>query len=275
METKVCRTCGEAVPLNGFYKGGTGKPKPDCKECTKKAQRAKNDRLKQRSLEEAITKTEKRCNGCGQTLPVAQFGIALVNPDGLKPICKPCEATRSKTWVGQKPERMQAARDRAKNWREDNPERFREQVAKWERENPEKHRATLLRAYKKYRASEHGQQKRREFQKKLNETGLGAAYKRKRDAVKLQATPAWYDLEQVKPIYEQAAVLSEATGQPWEVDHIDPLQGELVCGLHVAANLTPTTRSENRAKINKFTPYRIDADGNRYELSGEEWLIIK
>ena len=34
-------------------------------------------------------------------------------------------------------------------------------------------------------------------------------------------------------------------------------------------------RGENRAKRNMFTPYRIDADGNRYELSGEKWLIIK
>ena len=129
------------------------------------------------------------------------------------------------------------ARDKAKNWRKTI---LRDSVS-WQISGREtlKAQGTLLRAYKKYRASEHGQQKRREFQKRLNETGLGAAYKRKRDAVKLQATPAWYDLEQVKPIYEQAAVLSEATGQPWEVDHIDPLQGELVCGLHVAANLTP------------------------------------
>ena len=122
MATKVCRTCGEAVPLSGFYKGGTGKPRPDCKECTKKAQRAKNDHLKQRSPEEAITKTEKRCNGCGQTLPVAQFGIALVHPYGLKPICKPCEAKRSMQWVNATPERMQARKDRAKSWRGDNPE---------------------------------------------------------------------------------------------------------------------------------------------------------
>ena len=54
-----------------------------------------------------------------------------------------------------------------------------------------------------------------------------------------------------------------------------PLQAELVCGLHCFENLQVLPRSENRAKQNKFTPYRVDADGNRYELSGEEWLIVK
>ena len=58
------------------------------------------------------------------------------------------------------------------------------------------------------------------------------------------------------------------------MDHIDPLQAELVCGLHCFENLQVLPRGENRAKQNKFTPYRIDADGNRYELSGEEWLKI-
>jgi len=79
----------------------------------------------------------------------------------------------------------------------------------------------------------------------------------------------------VKPIYEQAAVLTEVTGQRWEVDHIDPLQGDLVCGLHVAENLTAITRSENRAKKNRFTPYRVDAAGEFYELFEGEWRSVK
>lgn len=177
-------------------------------------------------------------------------------------------------WVTATPERLEAHHERARQWRINNPERFREKCIRWQEANPDKYREVMLKAYATYRQSEHGQEKIKAHRQRVTESGLGAAYKRKRDASKLQATPPWFDPDLVKPIYEQAAVLTEVTGQSWEVDHIDPLQGELVCGLHVAENLTAITRSENRAKKNLFTPYRIDAQGNRYELFREAWRSI-
>ena len=64
-------------------------------------------------------------------------------------------------------------------------------------------------------------------------------------AKKLMATPAWADLEEIKNIYKNCP-----TG--FEVDHIIPLQGINVCGLHVESNLQYLTQSENRKKSNKF-----------------------
>lgn len=69
----------------------------------------------------------------------------------------------------------------------------------------------------------------------------------KRHACKLQRTPIWSDLNKIKEIYANCP-------PGYEVDHIIPLQGELVSGLHVPDNLQYLTKSENCSKGNHFDP---------------------
>ena len=273
-ETKVCRTCGEEVPVDNFYPNGSGNPRPDCKPCHRKAQRELNDLRKQRTPEEAITKVEKRCNECKKTLPVSVFGIALVNPDGLKGICKPCESKRSVKWSNSTPERRERALKRDKNWYRKNKDRHIEHAKRWAKNNPEKYAQVQEKALKKYRASEKGRTNIKKLRDEKTASGKLAAYKRKRDALKINATPPWLNLDDLFPIYEEAAWLSAFTGEKYEDDHIEPLRHKLVCGLHIAENLESITKTANRKKLNKFTPYRIDADNNYYELRGEEWELI-
>ena len=68
-----------------------------------------------------------------------------------------------------------------------------------------------------------------------------AAYQQR----KRKACPLWADLKAIEAIY---------MGCPsgYEVDHIVPLKGETVCGLHVAWNLQYLPMSINRSKRNKF-----------------------
>ena len=68
------------------------------------------------------------------------------------------------------------------------------------------------------------------------------------------ATPKWLTADQKMEIrlkYRLAIELSRHTGERYVVDHVVPLQGETVCGLHVPWNLQVITQTENLKKFNK------------------------
>lgn len=77
----------------------------------------------------------------------------------------------------------------------------------------------------------------------------------RRRAAKLNATPKWMtaeDFKEISVIYAESARLSKDRGIPYEVDHIVPLCGKDVCGLHVAWNLSPIEAYKNRMKSNNM-----------------------
>lgn len=78
--------------------------------------------------------------------------------------------------------------------------------------------------------------------------GKNAAYAAKHRAKRLHALPAWTDQKAVERIYVEAA----RTGM--HVDHIYPLRGETVCGLHTEGNLRLLCPVANRKKGNRLTP---------------------
>lgn len=75
---------------------------------------------------------------------------------------------------------------------------------------------------------------------------------RRRDLIG-KVTPAWANMESVKAIYALAMKLTEETGIKHEVDHIVPLRGKNVQGLHCEANLRVITMAENRQKGSSHT----------------------
>lgn len=77
----------------------------------------------------------------------------------------------------------------------------------------------------------------------------------KRRAVKLRATPSWLNKEQLNEMAELYILARELAwlnqdGQSFHVDHIIPLQGKEVCGLHVPWNLQLLSWQENLTKYN-------------------------
>lgn len=64
------------------------------------------------------------------------------------------------------------------------------------------------------------------------------------------ATPKWIDMQEILRVYDEAC-RRRAYGEDVEVDHIIPISGKLVCGLHVPWNLQIITAAENAEKWNK------------------------
>ena len=76
----------------------------------------------------------------------------------------------------------------------------------------------------------------------------------RRRLAKTCRTPAWLtedDHWMIEQAYELAALRSKMFGVAFEVDHVVPLQGKLVSGLHVPANVQGIPARMNRQKYNR------------------------
>ncbi len=68
-------------------------------------------------------------------------------------------------------------------------------------------------------------------------------------AEKLNRLPRWADEQAIEKVFRDAP-------DNVEIDHIIPLQGANVSGLHIASNLQYLTTKENGRKHNNFEPRR-------------------
>lgn len=153
------------------------------------------------------------------------------------------------------------ASERKKAWNDNNPEKRNAQKRAWRSANLEKARALNLANQKKHRAAANARNQRyaethREQLRTKNAAydkanpHLCAAKQARRRAALLRATPPWAEHEAINGMYWLASVF-RSTGLDTNVDHVIPLQGRNVCGLHVADNLQLLNGEQNRVKSNK------------------------
>lgn len=201
----------------------------------------------------------KTCKTCKTTKPILEFVLAKTK-SGRGTECKPCKAARSREYEKNNIEKVRAAK---KKWRDENKEHQRALVAKWASENVEHIRfmarqkyATDPEAASKVRKEKYAKdpEKYREYarQWRKDNKSKNAELSRRYAAVKLQAMPKWADVREIVKYYELARQRTKETGIQWHVDHIVPLKGKLVCGLHNQFNLQVIPANDNIRKGNKL-----------------------
>ncbi len=138
---------------------------------------------------------------------------------------------------------------------------FRKGTATWRKKNPEKDRAihTAYVAANRQKMREYDAARRvgNEEKYRANATAWNKANPHKvnernarRRAARINAEPPWlsdYHIDQIEALY-----LFCQQNSGFHVDHIVPLQGKNVCGLHVPWNLQILTAEENMRKGNRF-----------------------
>ena len=145
---------------------------------------------------------------------------------------------------------LENAKRLKKEWYERNKELTKERARAWALANPEKKYA--IHRKNREKDLENHNARNREWNK--NNKPRKAALQAKRKSVILQRTPPWDpDAHLIVAKYQVAAMLSKASGTPYHVDHIIPLQGKNVSGLHVFSNLRVIPGAENVKKSNKYS----------------------
>ncbi len=160
----------------------------------------------------------KACTKCGVEKAFDLFHKDKTRRDGLRNCCKVCvSAYMAENHVKNK-DKIVA---KAIAWVAANRDRHNKKCLRWAKDNSAVVNARTARRY----------------------------------AAKTKATPAWLTADDhwlIAEAYDLAKIREKLFGFRWEVDHIIPLRGGRVSGLHVPWNLRVIPLTENRRKSNTF-----------------------
>lgn len=162
--------------------------------------------------------SEKKCNKCYTVKPLLDFTKNKRSKDGFENRCKLCDAARLREYY----------------------ERKREQLSDYGR--------------KKYLENKESEKERKKLYRLANPHVIATQSSMYRVSRARSVIPCLtkQDLDRIKTKYKEAQWMTRHTGIKHHVDHIIPLKGKLVSGLHVPCNLRVITASYNLSKRNSF-----------------------
>lgn len=173
----------------------------------------------------------KKCTRCGVEKASDCFSVRRASKDGLSAACKSCRCEADKAKYAEdvsfRDKAKQRSRDRAKT------EEGKASSKKWYATHSSSHKK---RVYLAQRA------------RKDNDPAWRNADNVWRAMRALGRVPRWASKSDTMPFYDLVAIL----GPGWVVDHIVPINGQTVSGLHVRQNLQVVSAHTNSKKGNRF-----------------------
>jgi 5-methylcytosine-specific restriction endonuclease McrA len=162
----------------------------------------------------------KTCKKCNLLKPTSLFNKDKTRKDGLHSYCKECASLTKKLAYAKKKDKYI---QKAKEWKQNNPAKVVSSAKKTRQKNKAKRRADWM----IYNTS------------------------------KINACPSWLSKEhktEIENLYKFAKFLEELSLNTIEyhVDHVIPLRGKGVCGLHVPWNLQILNAKDNLSKGNRY-----------------------
>jgi len=193
--------------------------------------------------------------------------------DGLASQCRDCKKIADAEYRAENPEKI--AKSKAKCYQK-KKDQYNKKSLEWVRNNPKARKEIANKSYQNNRESklaysaEYRAQNKNKYKVWIKEwvkrnRDLDRAKHAKRRAAKLSATPDWLSRDQLYEIqnfYSLARDCEVITGESYHVDHIIPLQGKIISGLHVPWNLQVLPSDLNQSKSNKYDP---DLYGSRFK----------
>ena len=172
-------------------------------------------------LDDHFTMEQRKiCRGCLKEKTFSEFKTDNRISSGIAAQCKQCLNKKTMQWHAKN---LKKCLENARNYKKKNKTKVNQHTKKYKKKNKVKIRA------------------------------LNA----QRRAAKLKRTPKWLtkeDFAKIERIYKKAQDKTKLLGEKYHVDHIYPLQGKKVSGLHVPSNLQILTASENSKKNNRYSP---------------------
>lgn len=199
--------------------------------------------------------TAKLCSSCKTEKQFYLFGKTSYSKSGYRSQCKDCEANYRKLHKDKIKIQRELNKDKfaayKKIYKEINKEKIKEKNKIYRDNTIERRLAYNAKWYQEHKdyANEYAK-----TYKKTNKGIINNINANRRSAT-ITRIPIWVSdvgKQYIKALYMLANLQSKLTGEKWHVDHVLPLKGKTICGLHVPLNLRIIKAIDNLKKGNRL-----------------------